>query len=367
MLIGIDASRAAKKQRTGVEEYTYQVISRLARQDRENQYILYTDQPLPAELKKKLPENWRVKVIPLFRFWTQYRLPQELRRDRPDVVWFPASAMPIGYHGKKVATIHGLEFEYFPDAYGWRQRWYLRWSTGYALRRASRIIAVSNNTKQDLIKKYHAGTNRITVVPNGYSYYQPSPDMKPLLEKFGLSPQQFFIFTGRLERRKNIKRLISAYENLRRQTDWTGRLVLAGKFGLGREEIEAAARQSVFNKDIVFPGYQQKADLSTLVQQASALVFPSLYEGFGLPILEAFALGTPVVCSRTASLPEVGGPGAIYVDPESVESISRGLRLVLEESREKRAALRRQQLQKFSWDICAKGIRNVLVESARGN
>lgn len=367
MLIGIDASRAAKKQRTGVEEYTYQVIRHLALQDRENNYILYTDQPLPVELKKKLPENWRVKVIPLFRLWTQWRLPQELRRDRPDVVWFPASAMSVGYRGNKVATIHGLEFEFFPESYNWRQRWYLRWSTDYAVRRARQIIAVSENTKQDLIKKYHADPAQIQVVFNGFSYYSPAPAASSSLAKYGLSDRPFFIFTGRLERRKNISRLLEAYGAVRRQMGWAGRLILVGKFGLGRKEIEAATERSDFKKDIVFLGYQPKADLSALVQQAHALVYPSLYEGFGLPILEAFALGTPVVCSRTASLPEVGGPAAIYIDPQSTESLIQGLKLVLTETREKRAEVRRQQLRKFSWDICARGVKKVLVENAVGN
>lgn len=361
MLIAIDASRAAKRQRTGVEEYTYQVIKHLSDIDQTNQYILYTNQPLPEELTKNLSANFRVKPIPFFRFWTQYRLPCELKKDQPDVVWFPASALPASYRGKMVVTIHGLEFEYFPEAYGAGQRWYQRWSTRRAVQRAHKIIAVSNNTKRDLMKIYGAPPGRIVVVPNGYSHYQPRSDSAALLKKYGLKPREYFIFTGRLEIRKNIKRLIAAYADLRRRSGWPGKLVLAGGSGFGGSEIKEAAQQSAFRKDIIFPGFLPKPEQATLIQQASALVYPSLYEGFGLPVLEAFAVDTPVVCSRVASLPEVGGEAVIYVSPADERDIRRGLEAVLKESREKRREERRRQLGKFGWDICAEGVKRVLT------
>lgn len=361
MLIGIDASRAAKRERTGVEEYTYQVIKHLAEIDSANRYILYTNQPLPEELTKNLSANFRVRQIPFFRFWTQYRLPRELKRDKPDVVWLPASALPASYRGRTVVTIHGLEFEYFPEAYSTCQRWYLRWSTRRAVERASKIIAVSNNTKRDLMKIYGAPPGLIEVVPNGYSRYQPLADSVPLLKKCGLKPREFFIFTGRLEIRKNIKRLIAAYADLRRRSGWPGKLVLAGGLGFGGSEIKEAAEQSAFRKDIIFSGFLTKPELATLTQQASALVYPSLYEGFGLPILEAFSVDTPVVCSRVASMPEVGGEAVIYVSPADERDIRRGLEAVLKEPREKRQEERRRQLGKFGWDICARGVKRVLT------
>ncbi len=361
MLIAIDASRAAKIERTGVEEYTYQLIRHLSAIDRETRYILYTDRPLPAELKENLSSNFRVKIIPFFRFWTQYRLPLELRRDKPDIAWFPASAMPIGYRGRSVVTIHGLEFEYFPEAYSFRERLYLRWSTRYAVRRAVRIMAVSNNTKQDLIKLYRADPARITVVPNGYSRYQPMSDAGDLLKKHDLSVNRYLIFAGRLEYRKNIKRLIEAYNSFRLNSGWAGKLVLSGKPGLGGEEITAAAKSSPFGKDIIFLGYLPKQELATLVQRAGALVYPSLYEGFGLPVLEAFAVDTPVMCARVSSLPEVGGEAVVYVDPRNVLDIAKGLRIVVSEPREKRRDQRRRQLAKFSWEISASGVKRVLT------
>lgn len=361
MFIAIDASRAAKKERTGVEEYTYQVINHLSDIDQTNQYILYTNQPMPEELTKNLTANFRVKTIPLFRFWTQYRLPRELKKDKPDVVWFPASAMPASYHGKTVVTIHGLEFEFFPEAYSVYQHWYLCWSTRRAVERAHRIIAVSNNTKRDLVKIYGARPGQVEVVPNGYSRQEPRGDTGPLLKKYGLKPREYFIFTGRLEVRKNIKRLIAAYADLRRRSGWPGKLVLAGGLGFGGSEIKEVAEQSAFRKDIVFSGFLPKLELGTLIQQASALVYPSLYEGFGLPILEAFSVNTPVVCSRVASLPEVGGEAVVYVDPRDERDIRRGLELVLKESLEKRQEERRRQLGKFSWERCARGVKDVLT------
>jgi glycosyltransferase involved in cell wall biosynthesis len=326
----------------------------LAALDHRNHYLLYSDRPLPSALSQTLPPNFRVKVLPFFRLWTQLRLPVEVRRDRVQVLWIPASAMPVWHPRHTVVTIHGLEYEYFPRAYSLLQRTYLKFSTRFAIRHAWRLITVSENTKRDLISRYRADPARLRVVYHGFSVPEKPVGADDVLAKLGLEPQRYFVCSGRLETRKNIVRLIQAFDRWRTKTLEPYRLVLAGRPGTGFSEIKKAVQCAKSRIAIVRPGYLDRPALFTLLAQARAMVYPTLYEGFGLPILESFAVGTPVVCSQTASLPEVGGAAVIYVDPLNVDAIAWGLEQVVSEPREKRQQARAEQLHRFSWEKCAR-------------
>jgi len=359
MVIGIDASRAAREQRTGVEEYSYQLLRHLARIDKQNQYRIYTDKSLPRELVREFPENFEVRVLPFFRFWTQVRLAWELLWHPPDVLWVPASAMPIIHPRQTVVTIHGLEFEHFPEAYTAWQRWYLRFSTKYALKRASKLIAVSENTKRDLVDLYKGDPEKITVVPNAYA--EPTATgSESVLPKFHLKPGQYFFFYGRLEKRKNLVRLIKAFAKFRQQSKVSAKLVLAGNEGVGIGDIKSAAKQSPCRDDIIFLGFLSNGELYGLLNLTRALVFPSLYEGFGIPVLEAFSVGTPVLCSNTSSLPEVGGDIAVYFDPLDVEDIADKLTVAWRNEEGLDTHRVAKHLQKFDWQDSARRIQGIL-------
>jgi len=363
MLIGIDASRAARSQRTGVEEYSYQLIKELAAQDSQNQYRLYSDRELPAELMKRLPPNFEVRVLPFFRLWTQVRLAWELFRNPPDVLWVPASAMPVFHSRRTIVTIHGLEFEYFPEAYNALARSYLRFSTKLAVRQAWRLLVVSENTKQDLIEKYNCDPKKIFVVPNGYSRPEvATARADETLSRYNLKEQSYFIFTGRLEKRKNLRRLIEAFNRFKSHGDYPAKLLLAGKEGFGSTLIKEKISESPFVKDIVVPGYVDKSDFAIFLHSARAMVYPSLYEGFGIPILESLSVETPVICSRISSLPEVGGDAVTYFDPVDVSDIARKMTAVWERLNLPDDQVIARQLAKFSWSKSAGQIKRVLTQ-----
>jgi glycosyltransferase involved in cell wall biosynthesis len=361
MLIGIDASRAARSQRTGVEEYTFRLIRELALLDKKNRYRLYTDRRLPAAILNILPSNFEVRVLPFFRLWTQLRLAWELWRQPPDIFWAPASAMPIFHPPLTMVTIHGLEFEYFPRAYSAWQRWYLKYSTKLAVRQAAKIIAVSENTKKDLEKIYRASSSQITVVPNGFVKPNSKSETK-ILKEYSLHPREYFLFYGRLERRKNLVRLIKAFAKFRQQSNSKVRLVLVGKAGLGADSIKKFALESPYKNDIIFTGYLSEPDLYGLLRQSRALVYPSLYEGFGLPILQALALSVPVACSGTSSLPEVGGRFCEYFNPLDTKDIAAKMMSVWQQVPGQKETAIPEHLGKFSWRRGAQSILRIMAE-----
>ncbi|MFC1721337.1 glycosyltransferase family 4 protein [Patescibacteria group bacterium] len=361
MIIGIDASRAARQQRTGVEEYTYQIIRHLAKIDKQNKYRLYTDRVLPRSLMTVLPGNFEVRVLPFFRLWTQIRLAWELLIHPPDIFWVPASAMPVLHPVNTIVTIHGLEFAYWPTAYTSWQRWYLKFSTKQAVAKSRRLIVVSHNTKNDLIRLYKAKPEKIRVVYNGHNRYSPVSDWRGLLSKYDLSDKGYFIFIGRLEKRKNVARLVEAFNLFAKQSK-EAKLVLVGKPGAGFQQIKALIRNSPINRRIILTKYLAYPELFALIAHARGLVYPSLYEGFGIPILDGLAMGIPVICSQTSSLPEVGGEAVLYCDPKSAPDIAQKLQMIWQGKWQPDQRKVIAQLQKFTWKRSAAQVQGILTE-----
>ncbi|EKD49641.1 MAG: glycosyl transferase, group 1 [uncultured bacterium] len=349
MLIGIDASRIAKRERTGTEEYSYQLVKHLAEIDQKNDYVLYSSKKLPEEFSKGLPKNFKTNIIPLPKLWSQVRLSLEMLLRPPDVLFVPAHVLPLIHVKKSVVTIHGLEYEYFPEAYSGFALWYLRFSTKFALKYAKRIIAVSKNTKNDLIKFYRADPRKIRVIYHGFGNFgfDPMSD-EEFFSKFDLKKGKYFLYLGRLEKRKNIINLIKAYNLFRNKFGNYLKLVLGGNAGYGYEEIKDEIGKSKYRRDIVETGFISNSQKNSFFKNAAVFVYPTFYEGFGLPILESFFAETPVVCGRVASLPEIASDAAIYIVPESEISIAKGMMRAIS-LREKLLQPMKMQLKKFSW------------------
>lgn len=329
MVIGIDASRAFLKKRTGIEEYSFQVIRHLRDVlPREHQVILYIRSG--QEVNLELPKNWSLRVLSAPRLWTQVRLSLEMLLHKPDVLFIPAHTVPLIHPKRTIVTIHGLEYEFCPEGYSFLERIYMRLSIWYSCAVAQIIIAVSENTKRDLIDLYHVSESKIRVVYEGWSQESKAISETPIISK---SETPFFLFIGRLEERKNIVRIIEAFESFKEATHLPHQLILVGKYGYGSERIEAKLRVSKWKKDILLPGYVGEDLKWELLQRATGFLFPTLYEGFGLPVLEAQSVGVPVITSTTSALPEVAGEGALLVDPMDQEAITAAMkRLVLDEN-----------------------------------
>jgi len=367
MRIAIDASPAAKEPRTGTEFYTLHLILALARLDPVNEYTLWLNEGVPAEFED-LPANFVPRPIPRRHLWAQTRLARELRQQRPDVFFAPANVIPFLHPRVCVTTIHDVGFHYFPECYSLLARWYLEVTTRFALRRAAKVIAVSEATRDDLVRVYGAEPSRIEVIHSGVTVIDrelPSPSqVSSTLDRYGITPP-YLLFLGRLETKKNVARIVQAFLKLKEQGS-PHQLVLGGTPGVGFEDVARLINTSPYGIDILLTGYvgEEKADLYA---GADAFVFPSLYEGFGFPILEAAEYGVPVVTSRTSSLAEIGGDGALLVDPLSVEEIAQAVQRIIEDGELRSDLVRRgrQRLEEFDWRKTAQAVLGVLEEVGR--
>ena len=369
MIIGVDASRAATRQRTGTEAYASYLIQALAplAARHGHQLRLYFNQPPPPAL---FPENDFVEqiIIPFPRLWTHLRLAWELQWRPPDVFFTPAHVIPYTYRGPSVATVHDLGYHYFPEAHTPRQLAYLRWSTRYNGRTARRIIADSQATKNDLIRFDGLEPDKIDVVYPGID-----PALRPLtdreqitavLQKYGITPP-YLLFLSTLQPRKNLVRLIHAYA----AAGAPHQLVLAGKKGWLAEPILAEIDQQLAanpqSPKILTPGFIDDDDKAALLSGATALLYPSLYEGFGFPVLEAQACGAPVLCANSSSLPEVAGEAALLVNPEDTEAIAAAIKRLVNDPllRHELALAGLENVKRFTWQETAVQVLQVLEEA----
>lgn len=361
MHIGIDASRITTKQRTGTENYTYQLIRALAEVDRTNHYTLYFNR-IPA-IPPVSHSNFSNRSIPMPRLWTQVRLALEMRQYPPDLLFIPAHTLPYlrPKKIKTVVTIHDLGVEFLKEYHQFPHKLYLNKSTVYASKHADGIIAVSQSTKNDLISKLGTDPNKIQVIYEGFdhSHYYPRENKEILKIKDKLNINgDYLLFVGTIQPRKNLQRLIEAFDMAtKKYKKELGdlKLIIAGKKGWLYEDILDAPAKLDISDRVKFVGHVLDQDLPALYSGAKAFMFPSLYEGFGLPVLEAFATEIPVLTSNTSSLPEVAGEGAILVDPNSTEEIAEGIyQIVTKDSlREQILFESKKQLNKFSWKKAA--------------
>jgi glycosyltransferase involved in cell wall biosynthesis len=367
MNIAIDGSRLAVGQRTGTESYTTELVRALAALDRRNDYTLYFNQ-LPAALPP-LGANWRLRALPAPRLWTHARLGPAWQADRPDVAFVPAHVLPLARPRRSVVTIHDLGYERHPEAHPRAQRLYLRLSTRWSARAATHLIAISEATRRDLITFTGANPDKISVVYHGvHPRFRPiDPAISAAVARaYGLDgPYMLFIST--IQPRKNLTRLIDAYAWAARIYPDLPPLALGGKPGWLTEQIERRAGELGVAGRVRFLGYVADADLPALLGGASIYLLPSLYEGFGMTVLEAMACGAPVITSNVSSLPEVAGDAAILVDPADTALLAQAIGGLWDDP-ERRADLRRRGLEwaaGWTWERCARATLDVLERAGR--
>lgn len=359
MVIGIDASRAVSPQPTGTETYSLRLIQALLYLRPAHSFRLYFRTPPPGNL---FPSA-EICVIPFPRLWTHIRLSWEMARRPPDVLFVPAHVLPIIRPRRTLVTVHDLGYWYFPQAHPCLQRRYLDLSTRWNARVSTHILADSEATRTDLIKLYNTPPEKITVAYPGYDE-SLSPVRDPLAlaavrHRYNI-PGDYFLYLGTLQPRKNLVRLIRAYSCLSTRAA----LVLAGKRGWLSDDLMPLVRRLGLEGRVLFPGYVSPEDRAPLLSGALAFVFPSLYEGFGLPVLEAQACGCPVICSNTSSLPEVAGDSALLVPPHDVSALADAMARLENDPQLRRDLIEKgfANVRRFSWERCARTVLQVIEE-----
>lgn len=359
MHIGIDAHAIGARQ-GGNETYIRNLLLALARLDQENQYTLYFSVPEAAAAWRSRFANFAVQLLPpptpLVR--VPLALAYELRRRPVDVLHVQYTAPPF-CPVPIVTTIHDLAFEHLPETFTRRGKTQLRLTVRRTARRAAHILTVSEYSRQDISHTYRLSPDKITVTHNGcetqFTAASTAQETTALKQKFGIT-KDYLLAVGSLQPRKNLVRLLRAYARLRaEQPEFQLQLVLVGRRLWLYEEILREIKQQKIAADVIVTDYVADEDLPALYRAAVALVYPSLFEGFGLPPLEAMACGTPVITSNTSSLPEVVGPAALLVDPYDEAALAQALWQIAHD-----AALRQQlrsaglaQAKQFTWQAAA--------------
>ncbi len=363
MKIGIEAERANIQNPTGVEHYAKRLILALAEADKLNDYILYLRSE-PQDWIKKLPANFKYKVMPFPIFWTQLRISWEMIWRKPDVLFIMASALPIVHPKNSVVTIHDIAWAFYPETFKPFTRNFLRFSTWYACIFAKNIIAVSEQTKKDLLERYKIKAEKIRVVHHGFDKNEMFEDRehgavyKAEMEKINNLPQKFILYLGTLQPRKNISGLIDAYIDLVNGDNIEHSLVIAGGKGWMYDQIMEKIKT---HPQIIYFGYVH--DRFALLHKAELLVQPAFYEGFGLQILDAFAAKVPVASSNVSSLPEVAGDAAVYFNPNSIAEIKDAIIRGVNDAQLRATLISRgtDRLASFTWQKCAQQTLSVLT------
>ena len=367
MTIYIDIS-AAVHHRAGLGRYAENLAQALVAQDQSRYSLFYNREkgidPLPA--LESIPTRtialgykpWRMAI------WLSHMANVGFERLIPDAELFHATEhlLPPLRHVPTVLTVHDLIFRHLPQHHKLLNRWYLNLTMPLYCRKATHIIAVSECTRQDLVHAYSLSPEKITVIHEAAApWFRPQGNelITSVRQRFNL-PDRYLLFVGTIEPRKNLTRLLKAVEQLRAE-GLTDGLVIVGRRGWLYDDFFATLESSSAREAVLFPGYVRDADLPPLYAGAQAFVLPSLYEGFGLPVLEAMASGVPVVCSNTSSLPEISRQAALHFDPTDVQSIVVNLRSLLtdpdlcDELRQRGL----KQAARFSWGKVASETRDV--------
>jgi glycosyltransferase involved in cell wall biosynthesis len=296
------------------------------------------------------------------------RLAHSLWKERPDVLWMPMHNIPyfLPKGVKTVVTIHDLAFKYFPEMFTKFELWKLNFLAKLAIERSDGIITISESSKKDILKFYpKIKENKIKIIHHGFDgkVFAEERDLEKEKEvkiKLGIEGD-YLLYVGALQPRKNLGALIEAFEKMKAELNSDSelssvKLVLAGEKAWMWKEIFEKIEKSPYRADIITPGKIKFEDVGHLMRGAEIFCFPSLYEGFGIPILEAFAAGVPVVCAKNSSLPEVGGEAALYFEGQNSGELAEKLKSVLEDNnlRKNMIANGQEQAKKFSWEKCAR-------------
>jgi len=320
----------------GIGWYTYEIARHLVEQHPEDEFIFLFDRPFSQEFI--FGDNVTgVHVAPparhplLFRWWYDYSVTRILKKYKVDVFLSLDNFCSLRYQGKTILVVHDLAYLHFPEQIPQRHLRYYQKNMPLFLDKADQIVAISKATFQDILRVRPNVAHKVTVVPNGVrDVFRPlTQGQKEQVKKSRTGGKDYFLFVGALHPRKNVERLIQAFDLFKQDSRMDTQLILCGRFAWQCEGIRRALEQSPYRNDILHLGHVSSGELVELMGSASALVYPSLFEGFGLPILEAFKSGTPVITSNISSMPEVAGDAAITIDPYSKEDLAEAMKNII--------------------------------------
>jgi glycosyltransferase involved in cell wall biosynthesis len=368
MIIGIDGNEANVKNRVGIGEYAFELLKQFEKVRKNGlKFVVYLKENPLSDMPEE-SDNLRYKVVGPKKAWTQFALPLNLylEKNKPDVFFTPSHYSPRFSPVRTAISIMDLSYVHFPGLFNKDDLYQLTNWTRYSAKKASLIFTISNSSKDDIIREYEVDSKRVLVthlgIKKGLESETKSLNMKDLQDKFGIN-KKYILFVGTLQPRKNIAKLIEAFSKIK-QKDVD--LVIVGKKGWLYEEILAAPGKFEVSDRVRFLDFVSDEDLPSIYRNAECFVLPSLYEGFGLPVLEAMKYGCPVIASNVSSLPEAGGDAALYIDPGDINDVVQKIEKLLTDKKLREEMIEKgyNQIKKFSWEKAAKQTLEALEELA---
>lgn len=370
MKIWIDGYEANVAQRLGSSQVAFELIRSLERIDRKNDYTIVLPTPPLPDLPKTRT-GWKYKILRPKRLWTRLALPLALytSRQKPDLIFSPTHYIPRFVPGKvkRAVIIFDLSFLHFPEMFMKKDLWQLKNGTKFSAENADHIITISKFSKDDIMKTYKLNKEKITIAYPGFNkekFKKQASNSKieeaKLKYKIG---DNYIIYIGTIQPRKNLERLMEAFGRITRgeqslQLVIVGKTSGEGKQGWMYKDILQTPEKLGIEGKVKFLGFVPTDDLPLLLSEAKAFILPSLWEGFGIPVVEAMASGIPVITSNVSSLPEVVGNAGLLVDPYSVDQIEQAIRLVITDKKLRLKVSKEGivQAKRFSWDKMAKTV-----------
>ena len=371
MKIAVNTRLLLKDKLEGIGWVAYESLRRMVKAHPEVEfYFLFDREPDPMFL---FSDNVKpIVLFPqarhpfLFIWFFEFSVAKVLKKIKPDLYYSPDGYLSLRSDVKQVAHFHDLNFEHYPKDMPKIHLWHYKKYFPQFAYKAKRIVTVSEFSKQDIVGCYHVDPDKIDVAYNGVNerFVPISDEEKEVVRNRYTDGQPYFMFVGSLHPRKNLARLFTAYDLFKSQTPSNVKLLIVGEKRWWSEPIEQAYSQMRFKDDVVFAGRLSAADLHKVTAAALASVYVSYFEGFGIPILEAFRCGTPVITSNVTSMPEVADDAALLVDPFSEASIAEGMTEMLDENvREALVEKGNERVKDFSWDKAAQDIWACLMKA----
>lgn len=362
MRIAVNTRLLLKGKLEGIGWYTHQMLERIVRAHPEHEFVFFFDRPYDksfvfASNVKPVVVHPQARHAVLFYLWFEWSIPAMLRKYKADLFLSTDGLCSLSTKVPTCLVMHDLAFEHYPEHLKLSHRMYLQhWSPRFA-RKATRIVTVSEYSKADIAKRYRIYPDKIDVTYNG-----AHPEYCPLtwaerqaVQAQYAGGQEYFVFAGALHPRKNVVALLQAFIKFKKRQRSPIKLVIVGRMAWKFKELAALRETMPFKEDVVWPGYLGVEELSKVIGAAYALIYPSLFEGFGIPILEALKCGVPAVVSNTSSMPEVAGNAALLVDPTDVDDIAAKMGTIYKDEmlRAKLVAASTAQAAQFDWDVSA--------------
>jgi glycosyltransferase involved in cell wall biosynthesis len=375
MLIAVNARFLIKDKLEGIGWYTYETMNRLVQRYPQHQFLfLFDREPDPSFIFG--PNVTPLKVFPparhpwLWYAWFEWALPRIFRKHQPDLFISPDGFLSLHTKVPTLLVIHDLGFEHYPEhTPPLVNKYYRKYTPQYA-QKAEMIVTVSAFSRQDIINRYRVDPQKVRTIYNGANaLYQPMDAAinESTRQRFtGGTP--YFIYVGSIHPRKNVRMLLQAFDALKKSANHNIKLIIAGRMAWSTDDTQAVYEAMTHRDDVIFTGHLLQNELASLMAAAEAFVYPSLFEGFGIPVVEARYCGIPVITSNSSSLPEVAGAHALYVDPNDTAGMTKAMQLYLENPEHYKSLFSDTEAvrEQFNWDHAVQQLENVLEEMKPG-